>query len=102
MRWYYNETPPVRTGLNFEDGTTLYKDISLEQLREIERVLDEPFSEYGHKCLVIYRDAVTGFDDRYDFCLSCGDVRINGQHFYLTSSQVDKLKDIKDNIMRNV
>jgi type I restriction-modification system DNA methylase subunit len=93
---WYNDQDNFASKLseNIKEDTKS-KELSQEDIARIEKVFSEFQTDFSHRCISVYRDAVNINGKIYDICLSCGDVILDGQIYYLTSVQEDALKELK-------
>lgn len=74
-------------------------DMTQEQLERFREIMSD-LREGGHKCIRVFRDAVMIDSDIYNICLSCGDIRLNGQIYSFKSDGKEKLQKLKEEIIK--
>ena len=63
-----------------------------ESVKEIIDILEKNVTEFGHRCISVYRHSFKTKNDTYNFCLSCGDYFKNDEFFYLSSEAKERLR----------
>lgn len=100
-KWYNSQGINIATKLseNLDRSDLIVVDLSAEDTKELENIFSNFQSEFSHRCLSVYRDAVKVNGKIYDLCLSCGDTILDGKIYYLTGDQEDRLKTLKDKLI---
>lgn len=95
-KWYNDQNINIATKLSENiNENTLSRDLSDEDVQRVEKIFSEFQTDFSHRCISVYRDAIQINKKFYDICLSCGDVIIDGKLYYLTGVQEDALKELK-------
>ena len=95
-KWFNNQSiTPMEFILDTDIEGTRVVDLTDEQALIIKSILEQKFSIDHHRCISVYRDTIVIDDVIYNLCLSCGDVIINNEVFYLTSFQEESLIQLK-------
>ncbi len=93
--WYNDQDNFVSKLSEKIDENTTSRELSQEDIERIEKIFSHFQTDFSHRCISVYRDAININGKVYDVCLSCGDVIIDNQIYYLTSVQEDALKELK-------
>lgn len=88
------------------DGTLNKTEFTLltlteEESKEIVSILENNISNYGHRCISVYRDGIVVNDVVYNVCLSCGDFYKGNEHFYLSKEGIEKFNIFKNEIINS-
>lgn len=67
------------------------------QIREFERIISN-VTEDSSRCIKFFRDSVMINSRMYNICLSCGDVEINGEKFFLKGDDLSAMIKLKKKI----
>ena len=73
-----------------EDGDITINDFNTIEFnpKKLVDLINKSLGELGHKCITTYRHAFIYEDVVYNLCLSCGDVLIDGEHYYLKDKKI--------------
>ena len=87
----------VKGKLIDENGDITINDFNTIEFKpkKLVDLIDKSLGELGHKCITTYRHAFIYKGVIYNLCLSCGDVLIDGEHYYLKNKEIIN-KFIKD------
>ena len=106
IKWLNNENIGHRDMIvNYDLGTIsseniIEYDMTPDQVQEF-KILMSDLNNDSSRCITSFRDAVVIDSDVYNLCLSCSDVEYNGQKYMIKWSNQEKIRRLKQQIIKN-